>query len=127
VRLGLIPAVISPYVVAAIGPRQARRYFLSAERISATHAVAIGLVHQLAPSANLETEAEAVLSALLDGSPAAQKAAKALVRLCQQETGRDTLRQETIRRIASCRASAEGREGMASFLERRPPSWKAPG
>lgn len=127
VRLGLIPAVIGPYVVAAIGARQARRYFLSAERIPALQAAALGLVHQVVPLADLETTIETILNALLQGGPEAQQAAKVLVHSCAHETDPDALRQETICRIAACRASAEGREGMAAFLERRSPYWKAIG
>jgi methylglutaconyl-CoA hydratase len=125
VRLGLIPAVISPYVIRAIGPRQARRYFATAEIIPAARAAEIGLVHEVVPPAELDARGEAVLAALLDGAPLAQAAAKDLVFLCEAHPTDDELRAETGARIAARRASKEGREGLAAFLEKRPPAWRA--
>jgi methylglutaconyl-CoA hydratase len=124
VKLGLTPATISPYVVNAIGPRQARRYFTTAEVIPAARAQAIGLVHEVAPEAELDAACERVLDALLQGAPGAQGDAKALVFLCEGRRVDETLGQETSRRIAARRASAEGREGLAAFLNKRAPTWR---
>jgi len=126
VRLGLIPAVISPYVINAIGARQARRYFMSAEIISAARAAEIGLVHEVATdAAALAARADAVVAALLAGAPLAQAAAKALVFLCEGRAVDAALRAETGARIAARRASNEGREGLAAFLDKREPAWRA--
>jgi methylglutaconyl-CoA hydratase len=125
VRLGLIPAVISPYVINAIGARQARRYFLTAEMIDAATALRIGLVHELAEPDMLEARAEAVIATLLQQAPGAQADAKDLVFLCQGRAVDDALRAETARRIAHCRATPEGREGLSAFLEKRAPAWQA--
>jgi methylglutaconyl-CoA hydratase len=124
VRLGLIPAVISPYVVAAIGPRQARRYFQSAEVITAPRAREIGLVHDVVPVADLAAHGEALLATLLQAAPGAQAEAKDLVFLCAGQAVGETLLTETGHRIAARRASAEGREGLSAFLEKRTPAWR---
>jgi methylglutaconyl-CoA hydratase len=125
VRLGLIPAVISPYVINAIGARQARRYFVSAEVIHATRAAEIGLVHEVVIGADeLAASAEAVLAALLTGAPQAQAEAKDLVFLCEGRAVDAELRAQTGARIAGRRASNEGREGLAAFLEKREPVWR---
>jgi methylglutaconyl-CoA hydratase len=123
VKLGLTPATISPYVVNAIGPRQARRYFQTAEVISAVRAKEIGLVHELVAPDALEETAAAIIAALLQGAPGAQAAAKDLVFLREGRAVDDALVAETGRRIAERRASAEGREGLAAFLKKRAPSW----
>ena len=120
VRLGIIPAAISPYVVRAIGPRHARRYFITAEVIGAAQAQAIGLVHEVAALDALPATLAAVLDALLLGAPEAQAAAKDLVFLCQ---GDADVGDETARRIAERRASAEGQEGLGAFLDKRKPAW----
>ncbi len=125
VRLGLIPAAISPYVINAIGARQARRYFLTAEVFTAQRAQQIGLVHEVAPSDGLEAARDALISALLAGSAQAQAEAKSLVFLCEGRQVDDLLTAETGRRIAAQRAMPDGREGVAAFLERRPPAWAA--
>jgi methylglutaconyl-CoA hydratase len=125
VRLGLIPAVIGPYVVRAIGLRQARRYFQTGEVFDAERARAIGLVHEIVAAAALEQAGEDVITSLLAGAPGAQAEAKALAFLCAGAAAPDPkLRAETARRIADRRASPEGREGIAAFLERRPPAWR---
>ncbi len=116
VRLGIIPAMISPYVVARIGPGPARRYFLTGERFSATEAHRIGLVHEVAD--DLDGAVDRVLADVLAGGPEAVRAAKLLVL-----DGPDG--PETARRIAERRTSDEGQEGLRAFLERRPPSWRA--
>jgi methylglutaconyl-CoA hydratase len=124
VKLGLIPSAISPYVVAAIGPRQARRYFLTAEVISATQARTIGLVHEVVPPDALDGAVASVLQALLDGAPIAQAEAKDLVFLTASCAVDEALMVETGRRIAERRDSAEGREGLSAFLAKRAPSWR---
>ncbi|MBV1705301.1 MAG: enoyl-CoA hydratase/isomerase family protein [Hyphomicrobiales bacterium] len=124
VRLGLIPATIGPYVVAAIGARQARRLFLTAESIEAVRAREIGLVHEVVPASALAEAGAAALDAIIEGAPEAQAAAKDLAFLIgDAPTGAD-LSDETARRIAARRASAEAREGLAAFLEKRPPWWR---
>ncbi|HXI87033.1 MAG TPA: enoyl-CoA hydratase-related protein, partial [Parvularculaceae bacterium] len=123
VRLGLIPAVISPFVVAAMGPRQARRFFLTGERIDADTARRIGLVHMLAAPFNLEATLDGALKHLLACGPVAQGEAKALIRAVAGRPITDDLHDETAAWIARLRASAEGKEGMTAFLEKRKPSW----
>ncbi len=125
-RLGLIPAVISPYVVAAIGARHARRYFLTAERFSAGEAQRVGLVHRVVTADALDPAIEETVAALLVGGPAAQAAAKRLVADVADRPLDDALVEETAARIAEIRATPEGREGIAAFLEKRRPRW-APG
>lgn len=124
VRLGLIPAVISPYVIGAIGPRQARRYMLTAERFDAAEAKRIGLVHDAVPAANLDGAVDAVVAALLLGGPEAVRESKALARDVGGSPD-DATRADTARRIARLRASPEGKEGVSSFLEKRKPRWQA--
>ena len=125
VKLGLTPATISPYVVNAIGARQARRYFTTAEVMSAAKAREIGLVHEVVPPDALAQVGERVLSALLQGAPGAQAAAKDLVFLCEGRAVDADLGTETSRRIAERRASPEGREGIAAFLDKRGPAWRS--
>jgi methylglutaconyl-CoA hydratase len=123
-RLGLTPATISPYVIAAIGPRAARRYFLTAERFGARQALHLGLVSAVVPAADLAGEASKLADILSQNSPGAMAEAK---RLIADVTGRPidaALRSETAGRIARQRASVEGREGVAAFLEKRKPSWQ---
>lgn len=126
VRLGLIPAAISPYVIQAIGARQARRWFVTAEAFPAARALEVGLVHEVVPQEGLAAARDAVLAALLGGAPEAQAESKALVFLCEGRPVDEALGAETARRIAARRASAEGREGIAAFLERRAPAWRFP-
>jgi len=124
-RLGIIPAVIGPYVIAAIGPRQARRLMLTGERIPAGEAARIGLVHEVAPADGLDAAVDAVLESLLRCGPKALAAAKRLVR---DLTGRPItadLIDDTAQRIAQLRATAEAREGITAFLEKRRPAWLA--
>jgi len=124
VRLGLVPAVISPFVVRAMGARAARRYFLTGERFDAATAVRLGLVHACVPPDALEDAAAGVLDALADGGPAAQRSAKRLISDVAGRTPADCL-DETARLIAEVRASPEGREGLGAFLDKRRPSWRA--
>ena len=124
VRLGLIPSVISPYVIAAIGPRAARRYFLTAERFDAATAARLGLVGAVLPADQLLTEAARLAALLAANPPRAMAEAKLLI---EDVTGRpidQTLRKETARRIARLRAGEEAREGIAAFLEKRKPRWQ---
>ncbi len=127
VRLGIVPAVISPFVIAKIGPSAARELFLTGERFTAEHARRIGLVHHVAADESALDERIAERAAeLRQGSPMAQAVAKALV---SRIAGGDLAAQRryTTRLIAECRASADGREGMGSFLEKREPRWQAGG
>lgn len=124
VKLGLTPATISPYVVNAIGARQARRYFVTGEVIPAARAREIGLVHEVVPEEGLDAARDRVLEALLAGAPGAQAEAKALVFLCEGRPVDEALSEETSRRIAARRASPEGREGIGAFLDKRPPAWR---
>lgn len=125
VRLGVIPAVIGPFVIRSIGARQARRFVLTAEVISAEQAREIGLVHEAAPEQNLPTARDRVIEALLNGAPGAQAEAKALIFLCHGRSIDDELMREAARRLAARRASPEGREGLSAFLEKRSPAWRA--
>jgi methylglutaconyl-CoA hydratase len=126
-RLGLIPAVISPYVVAAMGPRQARRWFLTAERFDAAEASRIGLVHRVVAADGLDAAVNEMTAALLAGGPAAQAAAKRLVADVAARPLDDALVEETAKRIAEIRATPEGREGVVAFLEKRKPDWAPKG
>lgn len=123
VRLGLIPAVISPHVIAAIGERQARRYFLTAERFDAAEALRIGLLHVLAEEAHLDAAVQAIVDHLLKGGPKALGAAKDLIASVANRPIDRRLVEDTAERIARIRVTAEGKEGIAAFLEKRPPAW----
>jgi len=123
VKLGLIPSVISPYVISAIGARAARRYFLTAERFSATEAHALGLIHEVVPLDTLARRADMLVEALLEGGPRAQTEAKKLVSDVAGRPIDSNIMDETARRIANIRASDEGREGVAAFLDKRKPNW----
>jgi methylglutaconyl-CoA hydratase len=123
VRLGLIPAAISPYVVAAIGERACRGLFLTSERFTAAEAYRLGLVRAVVPAAELEAAAQKLVAELLQGGPASQEAAKDLIRAVARRPLDEALVEEIAVRIARQRASAEGREGLAAFLEKRKPGW----
>jgi methylglutaconyl-CoA hydratase len=123
VRLGLAPAVISPYVIAKIGVSQARRYFVTAERFSARQALAIGLVHEVVEPGELDAAVAAMLMLLLANGPRAMRAAKGLVSAVAASRNADVLRASTASMIADLRASEEGREGLRAFLEKSPPAW----
>ncbi len=122
VRLGLIPAAISPYVVKAIGERQARRYMVTGERFDAVEARRIGLVHEVVTDADLDSRIAALLDRLRQNGPEAMVAAKALVPLAGGAVD-TTVVDETARRIADIRAGAEAREGITAFLDKRKPGW----
>ena len=115
VKLGIVPAVISPFALAKIGPGAARRYFVTGERFSADTALRIGLVHEVAT--DLDGAVDRVLAELLSAGPEAARAAKELARAPLEAA-------ETARRIAERRTSEEGQEGLRAFLEKRPPSWR---
>lgn len=123
VKIGLIPAVISPYVMRALGERQSRRYFLTAERFNATTAESLGLVHQVVTNDTLENSAEPILQALLQNSPAAVSAAKQLLQHIYNKEICNAVIAHTTQAIAEIRVSAEGQEGLSAFLEKRKPNW----
>ena len=124
VKLGLIPAVISPYVIAAIGARAARRYFVTAEIISAAEAHRLGLVHEVVPDElGLAAAADRITSQLLKNGPTAMAAAKNLITTVSGRTVDDGLVDATAGLMADRRASAECREGLSAFLEKRLPGW----
>jgi len=124
VRLGLTPATISPFVLAAIGARNARRYFATAEPFDAVTARDIGLVHELADDeAGADAWVDAWLGQILEAAPGAVADAKALVRDFAGRPITDELRGDSARRIAARRADPEGREGVTAFLSKRKPNW----
>ncbi len=123
VRLGLVPSVVAPYVVAAIGPRPSRRYALTAEELGAHEARRLGLVHEVVPAAGLEEEGRRLAEAVCRGAPRAQRAAKDLIRLVARRPLDEELLERTARDIAMARSSREGREGVSAFLQKRAPHW----
>jgi methylglutaconyl-CoA hydratase len=125
VKLGLAPAVISPYVVAKIGVSQARRYFVSAERFSAIRAAAIDLVHEVVLATELDARTEQVIATLLANGPQAMRCAKELVHVATPLPCTPAVRDYTSTMIADLRASAEGCEGLRAFLEKTPPDWQS--
>ncbi|MDE2452442.1 MAG: enoyl-CoA hydratase/isomerase family protein [Burkholderiales bacterium] len=123
-RLGLMPATVGPYVVKALGEQASRRYFVSAERFGAAEAKALGFVHELVAPSALDARLGEIVAALAANGPQALRASK---RLVQDLAGRAIdaeLRAETARRIADIRSGAEGREGVAAFLDKREPEWR---
>ena len=127
VRLGILPAVVSPLVVAKIGETHARALFVGGERFDAERALRIGLVHQLASGEEeLDAAVERAVDAVLSGGPNAVRAAKRVIRDLRGLTPDET-RRMTVERIAAQRTSAEGQDGLAAFLDRRPPAWASPG
>jgi methylglutaconyl-CoA hydratase len=125
VRLGLIPSTIGPYVVRAIGARAAQRYMLSGERFGADEAARIGLLHEVVADDALDARIDAIGDALMQSGPAAQAAAKDLLRAIARGPIDDAMIADTARRIADVRASPEAREGIAAFLGKRAPAWAA--
>jgi methylglutaconyl-CoA hydratase len=123
VKLGLIPATISPYVIKAMGENAARRYFLTAERFGAQEALRIGLAHEVVSADALDAKVAEIVKALVNNSPHAVQQAKVLVREVVGQEVSDALLADTAERIAQIRASEQGREGVASFLEKRKPAW----
>jgi methylglutaconyl-CoA hydratase len=125
-KLGLSPATISPYVIRAIGERMARRYFLTAEVFGAEEAYRIGLLSALVIPTSLDSEVDSLVKHLLAGGPEAHVKIKELIRAVSRRPIDDALSAETAKRIAEIRVSPEGREGIASFLEKRKASWCSP-
>lgn len=123
VKLGLIPAVISPYVVKAIGERQAQRYFLTAERFKAPQAKEYGLVHEVVAEDELTNKADEMIAGLLANGPQAVRAAKDLIKAVAGKAIEQDVLDETAKRIADIRASEQGKEGLNAFLEKRPADW----
>jgi methylglutaconyl-CoA hydratase len=125
-KLGLSPATISPYVMRAIGERMAQRYFLTAEVFDAEEAHRIGMLSALVAPNELDSSIEAILKHLFAGGPEAHAKIKDLIRAVGRRPIDDALGAETAKRIAEIRVSAEGKEGIASFLEKRKASWCSP-
>ncbi len=123
VKFGIIPAVIGPYVLRAIGPRHALRYFQSGERIDARRALAIGLVGEIAAAGDLDACVGRLAETLLQGGPHAQNAAKELIAAVHGRPIDTTIGEETAQRIARQRATDEAKDGIAAFLDKRPPGW----
>lgn len=123
VKLGLVPATISPYVIRAMGPRAAHRYFLTAERFSAAEALRIGFVHEVVAVDQLDATVEGWVHALCNASPNALRVAKRLVQDVAEREIDAALIAETVRGIADIRASSDGKEGVQSFLQKRKPNW----
>ena len=123
VKFGIIPSAISPYVIRAIGERQAYRYFQTAERIDARRAAELGLAHEAVASDALDAKVKEVVDALLLGGPKSQSAAKELIRAVANRPLSDAVVEDTARRIASLRVTPEAREGLDAFLSKRPAAW----
>jgi methylglutaconyl-CoA hydratase len=115
VKLGIVPAVISPFALAKIGPSWARRYFVTGERFSAETALRIGLIHEVAD--DLDAAVDAIVGELLSAGPEAARGAKELARA-------PLAAEETAKRIAAHRTGAEGQDGLRAFLEKRAPGWR---
>lgn len=123
VRLGLAPSTISPYVIRAIGARQASRYFLTAERISAEQAEKIGLVHEVCSPEQLDAKVNEIVQAILLGGPEAQASSKQLIRLVDQQVLSEQLLLKTAQHIAQVRQGSEAKNGLNAFLNKQSPSW----
>ena len=122
-KLGLLPATISPYVIRAMGEQASRRYFVTAERFSAAQAHVMGMVHEVCSADALDAKVDEIVATIVANGPMAARACKRLVQDVAGLPVDAALRGETARRIADIRASAEGREGVASFLNKRKPAW----
>ena len=124
VKFGIIPSAISPYVLRAIGPRHALRYFQSAEQITAQRALAIGLISEVVEPAELDACLSKLVAALLQGGPLAQHAAKNLIGAVSGQPIDEKLSAETAERIARQRATDEAKDGISAFLDKRSPAWR---
>jgi methylglutaconyl-CoA hydratase len=122
-KLGLMPAIISPYVIEAIGARQARRYFLTAERFDAHEAQRVGLIHEVVLAPELEGYTQHLIAAFLQGGSQAQAEGKKLIRRVAGHPLTQGLVRTTVETLSTLRQGAEGQEGLAAFLEKRPPKW----
>jgi methylglutaconyl-CoA hydratase len=122
-RLGLVPATISPYVIAAIGPRQARRLFVTAASFDAAEAHRLGLLHSVVSAESLDSAVDEIASQILLNGPQAVREAKRLVREVVGRADRDALSEETSQLLAKLRTGDEGKEGLSAFLEKRKPHW----
>ncbi|KJV45605.1 enoyl-CoA hydratase [Acinetobacter indicus] len=123
VRLGLAPSTISPYVIRAIGARQASRYFLTAERISAEQAHAIGLAHEVTTPEQLDSKIDEIVQTLLLGGPEAQHASKQLIQMVNQQVLTEDLLLQTAQHIAHVRQGDEAKNGLNAFLNKQSPAW----
>jgi methylglutaconyl-CoA hydratase len=123
VKLGLIPATISPYVIRAMGGRAAHRYFLTAERFSAAEALRLGFVHEVVSADQLDAKVAELAKALVNAGPQAMRLCKKLVQDVAGQAITPALVQMTVEGIADIRVSDEGREGLQSFLQKRKPNW----
>ncbi len=124
VKLGLTAGIIGPYVIAAIGERASRRYFLSAELFSAEQAYDLGLVHEVVNEHDIESQTESIITTLLNGVPQAQEASKELIHMVSHQTDLAALRGWTAALLARLRASNEDHEGITAFLQKRSPKWR---
>ncbi|MHB0775252.1 enoyl-CoA hydratase-related protein [Halomonas sp. WWR20] len=124
VKIGLSPAVISPYVQRAIGSRQMRRYALTAEVLDVSTAQMLGLVHEVAGSDSLDKSLDTLIDTLLAASPQASRATKALLAAVAREPDSDAIRERCCQVISELRVSDEGQEGLGAFFDKRPPAWK---
>jgi len=122
-KLGLLPATIGPYVVRALGEQASRRYFVTAERFGAVQAQALGFVHAVCALDELDAKVDELVATIVANGPMAVRACKRLVQDVAHREIDAALREDTARRIADIRASAEGREGVQSFLNKRKPTW----
>jgi methylglutaconyl-CoA hydratase len=124
VKIGLSPAVISPFVVSAMGERAARRYFLTAQAFDANKASQLGLIHEVASDeSELASMGDDFIKAILQNSPQAMSKTKQLIKEVSRSEINPDMRDYTVNLIASIRVSEEGQEGLASFLEKRQPNW----
>ncbi|MFT5219373.1 MAG: methylglutaconyl-CoA hydratase [Planctomycetota bacterium] len=122
-KFGIIPSVIGPYLINAVGKRHARRLALTTTRIGSDEALAIGLIHQQSPLAQLDAVVEATLAELIAGSPNAQREIKALFAQLHLGPVTEEVRELSAQTISRVRGTAEAREGFAAFLQKRPPKW----
>lgn len=124
VKIGLIPATISPYIIDAMGSRAARRYFMTGEKLEAQQAVDLGLINEAVEETQLDNTIAQLINTLLENSPTAMHSAKQLVQDIRNRSINDELIKETCERIANIRRSKEGQEGLSAFLEKRKPHWR---
>jgi len=124
VKIGLVPATIGPYVIQAIGQRAARRFFISGEQITAPASQNLGLLHSVVEGSLLDEAVTSAVDSLLKNSPNAMAVAKQVVLSMSKEVIDDDVIDQSVNTIANLRESAEGKEGLAAFLEKRDPSWQ---